>query len=85
MISERLIPKRNSLEVKLDDWVNKYSKKISSNQTCINEWHMMADLLVKRPISPDRISLNGQETAEQVNLTFLYYKVLTGIKKYRSN
>jgi hypothetical protein len=27
----------------------------------------MADLLVKRPVSPDRLSLNGQETAEQVN------------------
>ena len=35
-------------------------------QTCINEWHMMADLLVKRPVSPDRISLGKQESSEQV-------------------
>lgn len=35
-------------------------------QTCINEWHMMADLLVKRPVSPDRLSLGRQESSEQV-------------------
>ena len=67
MISERLIPKRNSLEVKKNDWVIKYVKKIGSNQACINEWHKMADVLVRRPVSPDRLSLNGQETAEQVS------------------
>ncbi len=32
MIAERLIPKRNSLEVNKNDWVNKYVKKIGSNQ-----------------------------------------------------
>ena len=36
MIGERLIPKRNSLEVNQNDWVNKYVKKITSNQVKFN-------------------------------------------------
>ena len=40
---------------------------------------MMADLLVKRPISPDRLSLRGQESLEQVN--FIHDWLATLLKR----
>ena len=38
-----------------EDWVMEYEKNISSSQSCLNEWHEMPDLLVRRPPSPDRV------------------------------
>lgn len=43
-----------------DDWVKAYESRINSPQSCINEWHMMADILVKRPPSPHRTPKNQQ-------------------------
>ena len=38
----------------ISEWDLSYP--VTSPQSCINEWHAMADLLVKRPPSPDRLS-----------------------------
>jgi len=35
---------------------------ITSSQSCINEWHAMTDLLVKRPPSPDSAKVSDAET-----------------------
>ena len=71
MIAERLTPKPYSLIEKQlrsstsapaavanhadDDWVKEYENRISSSQSCLNEWHEMPDLIVRRPRSPDRV------------------------------
>ncbi len=43
----------------VSDWDLAYP--VNSPQSCINEWHAMADLLVKRPPSPDREGLSNIE------------------------
>ena len=71
MLAERLTPQRHSfiekqyrssLGLSADgivddnrDWVKEYERRISSSQSCLNEWHEMPDLLVRRPRSPDRV------------------------------
>ena len=71
MLTERLTPQRHSFiekqyrsgtkpfeqgaSTELEDWVKEYEKRISSSQSCLNEWHEMPDLLVRRPRSPDCI------------------------------
>ena len=68
MIREQLRPSANPRAKSLDDsndWVTEYEQKIASTQSCINEWHAMADLLVKRPPSPNRRSTaSSKEDAE---------------------
>lgn len=51
MITERLQP---TTSVNENDWVKGYETRINSPQSCINEWHYMADVLVRRPPSPHR-------------------------------
>ncbi|RWS09276.1 protein phosphatase Slingshot 2-like protein, partial [Dinothrombium tinctorium] len=34
-------------------WTEYYEKKIESDQSCLNEWNKMSDLISKRPLSPD--------------------------------
>ena len=35
------------------DWVSSYEKLVSSDQSCLNEWHAMEDIQSRRPPSPD--------------------------------
>ena len=50
-IGKRLQPVNTNPE-QSEDWINQY--KINSPQSCVNEWHTMADVLVRRPPSPHR-------------------------------
>ncbi|KAK8766718.1 hypothetical protein V5799_006500, partial [Amblyomma americanum] len=34
-------------------WVQYYAERIQSDQSCLNEWHAMDDLVSKRPPTPD--------------------------------
>ena len=40
-----------------EDWVMEYDENTLSSQSCLNAWHEMPDLLVRRPASPDRVDL----------------------------
>ena len=70
---------RNLVE-ETEDWVKEYEKRISSGQSCLNEWHEMPDLLVKRPRSPDCVDSSGfQSSNRKGKLSPLYYKGLHGL------
>jgi hypothetical protein len=57
-ISARLRPKRNSMMVGEGwDWVAGYEEQIYSPQTCINQWNEMPDVMSRRPLSPDHLSV----------------------------
>jgi len=62
-ISARLKPKRNSMLVEETDWVVDYQTRVTSPQSCINEWNAMPDLLSKRPMSPDQLSVLSRDAA----------------------
>ena len=49
----------------IEDWVEEYEKRIFSSQSCINEWHEMPDLLVKRPRSSEFLDSGGFQTSHQ--------------------
>jgi len=55
LIAERLKP----TTIAEDDWIHQYEKRINSPQSWINEWHTMADVLVRRPPSPHRTPKSG--------------------------
>ena len=55
---------RNLVE-ETEDWVKEYEKRISSGQSCLNEWHEMPDLLVKRPRSPDCVDSSGFQSSNR--------------------
>jgi len=63
-ISTRLKPKRNSMLVDDWDWVTDYQEQINSPQSCINEWNEMPDLLSRRPMSPDKLSVLSSDAAD---------------------
>ncbi|XP_019614287.1 PREDICTED: protein phosphatase Slingshot homolog 1-like [Branchiostoma belcheri] len=44
-------------------WTGYYSNRISSNQSCVKEWHILDDLMCHRPESP---SLYGDRPTEKV-------------------
>eukprot|EP00058_Branchiostoma_floridae_P005171 XP_002590659.1 hypothetical protein BRAFLDRAFT_125545 [Branchiostoma floridae] len=44
-------------------WTGYYSNRISSNQSCVKEWHVLDDLMCHRPESP---SLYGDRPTEKV-------------------
>lgn len=90
MLAERLIPQRHSFIEKqyrtnsltseernieeTQDWVKEYERKISSSQSCLNEWHEMPDLLVRRPRSPDCVDSAGHHSNNRkgmVNINFV--------------
>ena len=60
-ITASLQPSRDSLSLRVSDWVRLYRAKISSPQSCINTWQEMSDILSRRPPSPDLMS-NTLET-----------------------
>ena len=47
-----------------NDWVQLYKRRLNSSQSCINEWHIMADVLVRRPPSPHRTQSSKFEDFE---------------------
>ena len=49
------------------DWVES-NYVVTSSQSCINEWHVMTDILVKRPASPDRASLASLKEDTEVTI-----------------
>ena len=57
LIAERLKP--TTIVNPEDDWIFHYEKRINSPQSWINEWHTMADVLVRRPPSPHRTPKSG--------------------------
>ena len=79
MLAERLTPQRHSFiekqyrsnlgtsadgsVVNNEDWVKYYEKRISSSQSCLNEWHEMPDILVRRPRSPDGVDSRTTQNA----------------------
>ena len=38
---------------------------VTSPQSCINDWHYMADVLVRRPASPDRLSDEDKQASDE--------------------
>ena len=46
-VTARLRPRREIISVRARDWVKLYQAKISSPQSCINEWNEMSDILVR--------------------------------------
>lgn len=42
----------------------------------------MADILVRRPVSPDRLSVNSQKSFEQVSTVSFVDEDLTTLKRY---
>ena len=46
-VTARLRPRREIISVRDRDWVKLYQAKISSPQSCINEWNEMSDILVR--------------------------------------
>ncbi|XP_023321112.1 protein phosphatase Slingshot homolog 2 [Eurytemora carolleeae] len=72
LISGKLKPKRNSLCVVDTGWVAGYQKNIKSSQSCINEWNIMPDLLVRRAPSPDQLSrLTSNEIDQETKKTLI--------------
>ena len=71
MLVERLTPLRHSYierqyrnnignfedknNEETEDWVKEYQRRILSSQSCLNEWHEMPDLLVRRPRASDMV------------------------------
>ena len=81
MIVERLTPQRYTYTERqyrnytgsnndknneeIEDWVEEYEKRILSSQSCLNEWHEMPDLLVKRPRSSEFPDSGELQTTHQ--------------------
>jgi len=63
MVSASITPKRNSLGDVDWDWVKLYKDNTTSPQSCINEWHTMPDLLVRRPPTPGEMTLMTDDEA----------------------
>ena len=92
MLAERLTPQRHSFIEKQyrnnlwtyedrnldgnEDWVTEYQKRISSGQSCLNEWHEMPDLLVRRPRSPDCVDAVGYQSSNRKGKLGLMIKSL---------
>ncbi|GBL76593.1 Protein phosphatase Slingshot [Araneus ventricosus] len=45
-------------------WLEYYEKRITSDRSCLNEWHAMDDIESRRPPSPDTIRLQPTEREE---------------------
>jgi len=50
-----------------NDWISRYEKEVKSSQSCINEWHAMADLLSKRPASPSAVMAGDAAAASKAD------------------
>ena len=66
LIAERLRPTTTTFVIAEDDWIRQYEKRINSPQSWINEWHDMADVLVRRPPSPHRTPKSGHVTGKSI-------------------
>ena len=87
MIVERLTPQRYTYTERqyrnypgsnndknneeIEDWVEEYEKRILSSQSCLNEWHEMPDLLVKRPRSSEFPDSGELQTTHQKGMNAL--------------
>ena len=80
-ITARLKPKRHSICVMDSDWVRGYESGISSPQSCINEWNEMADILSKRPPSPDELVILSSQEADMETLKTVIKSKLREIMK----
>jgi len=80
-ISARLRPKRYSICVLEEDWVKGYEEIISSPQSCINEWNEMTDILSRRPLSPDDISVLSSDAASAETMKTIIKSKLREIMK----
>jgi len=75
-ISARLRPKRNAICVLEQDWVRSYEEHISSPQSCINEGNEMTDILSRRPLSPDDLTvLSGDAASAETMKTIIRSKL----------
>ena len=75
-VTARLQPKRHSISGVPDDWVRGYEARICSSQSAINEWNEMADILSRRPLSPDELgSLSREETDTETLKTVIRSKL----------
>jgi len=80
-ISARLRPKRYSISVLEEDWVKRYEEIISSPQSCINEWNEMTDILSRRPLSPDDLSVLSSDAASAETMKTIIKSKLREIMK----
>ena len=80
-ITSRLTPKRHSLSVLECDWVKSYQTNISSPQSCINEWNEMSDILSRRPVSPDQLTVLSSDEVDTETLKTLIKSKLREIMK----
>eukprot|EP00092_Neocalanus_flemingeri_P019020 GFUD01020608.1.p1 GENE.GFUD01020608.1~~GFUD01020608.1.p1 ORF type:complete len:614 (+),score=162.31 GFUD01020608.1:132-1973(+) len=80
-ISARLKPKRNSVCVMEQDWVRSYEDGISSPQSCINEWNEMSDILSRRPLSPDELTVLSTDAASAETMKSVIKSKLREIMK----
>ena len=73
MVTERMCPTVGEQE---EAWP---TYEVTAPQTCINEWHLMADLLVKRSPSPDslRKSLRGDTASAEETIKVRLRDVLS--------
>ena len=77
MVTERMCPAVGGEQQQREgEWP---SYEVTAPQTCINEWHLMADLLVKRSPSPDslRKSLKGDAASaeETIKVSLIQYYI----------
>ncbi|XP_043222294.1 protein phosphatase Slingshot-like isoform X1 [Amphibalanus amphitrite] len=47
------------------DWVSSYERLVSSDQSCLNEWHAMEDIEYRRPYSPNCLPARPTEREEK--------------------
>jgi len=80
-ISARLKPKRNSICVMEQDWVKSYEDRIVSPQSCVNEWNEMSDILSRRPLSPDDLTILSSDAATAETMKTLIRSKLRQIMK----
>ena len=71
-----------AIQVDNEDWAKEYERRISSSQSCLNEWHEMPDLIVRRPRSPDRV--DGGFLDREGMLTFLCSYQRSNLERYDS-
>ena len=80
-ITARLKPKRHSICVLDSDWVKGYENRISSPQSCINEWNEMVDILSRRPPSPDELVILSSQEADMETLKLVMKSKIREIMK----
>ena len=80
-LTARLMPKRHSMSVLECDWVKTYQRQINSPQSCINEWNEMSDILSRRPMSPDELTVLSSDEVDTETLKTVIKSKLREIMK----